>query len=101
MSAKAGGGRMRVVQTNRKRVRREASSGPLSDADGEAVVMAVLRGHDPEPVDEWRLVRALDEIGRMVIEGTLADLVLEGRLLIRVADDGELVFSNTPGAVLS
>lgn len=101
MSAKAGGGRMRVVQTNRKRVRREGIGSPLSDADAEAIVMAVMRGHYPDPVSEETLAHVLQEMVRMSISGALVDMVIDGVLNVRVDSDGELVFSKAAGKVLS
>lgn len=98
MSVNVGGVRMRIVETSRNRARRETLDGPLSDADGQTVIMATLRGHHPEPVSEDTLVHVLQEVGGMVIGGALAELVITGKLSVRVDDSGELRFSKIGAA---
>jgi len=87
--------RRRHMATRRRDAISPLVDGPdglvLADSAAEAVIMAVIHGHDPEPVAEEDLVLAVDEVTRMVLGGVVADLVLSGRVRIRV-QGGELVF---------
>jgi hypothetical protein len=58
----------------------------LTEADMEAVVLATLAGHHPDPVPEEDLLFAIKEIEQYRVTGAMVDLVISGMVNLKVRD---------------
>lgn len=65
--------------------------GIFTDEEGEAIIMAILRGHHPAPVSEHDLAAILYEMEKVRISAVMLDLVLRGDIWIcGKGDDGPI-----------
>lgn len=68
--------------------------------EGHKVMMALGHGQGDAGFNQADLGRVLDEVGRMKGLGAIADLILDGQMIITLDEDGTPRYQTAPNAAI-